>query len=147
MQLPSNIYNLFLCLFTAGKSECCDLFLNGRCYQKSNKQLTWYDARKNCSDDGGDLASFETLSDTNNHISQTNLTLITNWDYWIGLQKSEWRWEDTGLPVNLSLCHRFWLAVRLFSRCFCLSLCVCLSSSHSFPLCSRLFSHCDRFDR
>lgn len=118
-------YHLFLCLSTAGKSKHCDLFFNGRCYQKRHGWFKYYDARNNCTNGGGDLASFETLSDININVSLKNLSLISSWVYWIGLQKNEWRWEDTGLPLCLSLCFSGFVSVSLFfifSLSFSLSL-------------------------
>lgn len=103
MQL--NIFSNVL-IGTAVKSEQCDLLLNGRCYQKKQdlrQWCQWYDARNECLDEGGDLASFEALNgnDFNTSLKNLSLRVHSSDSYWIGLQKNEWRWEDTGLLLRL----------------------------------------------
>lgn len=101
------LLHVLVYLGTAVNSEQCDMFLNGRCYQMTHrpKRVNWYEARNECLDGGGDLASFETLNDNEIKVSLKNLSLHSETYYWIGLQKNEWRWEDTGLllclPVSL----------------------------------------------
>lgn len=84
---------------TGNANDCAGgLSLNGRCYQRKSNLLTWYSARNECLEVGGDLASFETLSDSTFNITLGS-TLLANTsvtEYWVGMQSVEWRWEDTG---------------------------------------------------
>lgn len=114
MHLKSNILSLVLVFVYTGKSEGCDLLFNGSCYQKGDTRFNWYDARNECLDNGGDLASFQTLNDFNKSVSLKNLSLTSNEIYWIGMQKNEWQWEDTGQPLYLSLCFSVSVSASVF---------------------------------
>lgn len=74
------------------------LSLNGRCYQRKTNSFTWYGAKNDCVEGGGDLASFETLSDStfSSTLSSTLFADATATEYWVGIQRVEWRWEDSG---------------------------------------------------
>lgn len=119
MPLLSKTSLLLICLCPAGKSENCDLLFNGNCYQIQKRSFYWYDARNECLGGGGDLASLETLHDANISVSLRSLSLHSNWNYWIGLQKNEWRWQDTGQPLYLYLCFSASVSVSIFLSSVC----------------------------
>lgn len=64
----------------------------------SERDATWYDARKDCLRLGGDLASI------------TDLQTIEDWSwlpenqiYWIGLHRIKWIWKTTGNLMYISI--------------------------------------------
>lgn len=64
---------------------------NNKFYVASEKDATWYDARKECLNLGGDLASItdpETIMDWS--------WLPGNKIFWIGLHRNKWIWKSTG---------------------------------------------------
>jgi len=89
----------YFSVHTGSTNDCTDgVALNGRCYRRVQTSLTWYSARNKCAERGGDLASFETLSD-NTFNSTLRSTLFTNssaTEFWVGMERVDWRWEDTG---------------------------------------------------
>lgn len=74
--------------------------LDKRCYWKKDDPLTWYKARNACLNEGGDLASFEKLKEKALSVSLRYLGFNESKDYWVGIYKGVWRWDDEDIGIT-----------------------------------------------
>ena len=96
----------YFSVHTGSTSDCADgMTLNGRCYKRFTTSLTWYSARNKCAEGEGDLASFETLSDStfNSTLRSTLFANSSANEFWVGMERVDWSWEDTGNHISHSL--------------------------------------------
>lgn len=79
--------------------------MNSRCYTSySNVWLSWYDARSRCLANGGDLASFDFITQNQDLRLLNGSWLTPNYNYWLGLRQEWWTWQGTrtyGEPRSL----------------------------------------------
>lgn len=84
-----------------------NIVYNGRCYIKyENENLTWYNARERCINNGGDLAQFQNSPDIYSSPFNTSW-LNTALTYWVGIRWNGRSWNSSGiLSLSQMLSHR-----------------------------------------
>ena len=72
--------------------------INGTCYVFHHKKfLTWFEAFHECEKNNGRLATFRDIKTEEKKIAAE---LEYGNKYWIGLQRFEWRWADSGKLIT-----------------------------------------------
>lgn len=68
---------------------------NGCLFVNNEEELNLVDARSRCLDERGDLATFEEDERLSN-LQQYRSLLYSHKQYWIGLRRNWWIWNQTG---------------------------------------------------
>src|SRR6218665_1389510 len=89
-----NFYALLMFCISNGLGDLCNNFndtfnTTKGCITFSHDRRSWYDARNQCLNAGGDLASLDNAS----QLYRLQDMFKRYFELWIGLRKTSWRWN------------------------------------------------------